>query len=79
MISEDLEEKKVFLSSLYKFKTAGEELNRVHIRQDLSPQERDHLNMLLKKAQEKNESEIPPDFQYKVRGPPFALNSKAST
>ena len=54
-------------------KTAGEELMRVHVGHDLSPQERDHLNMLLKKAQEKNESENSPEFIYKVRGPPFAL------
>ena len=71
-IFKDLEEKKVFCSSLYKLKTAGEELKRVHVGHDLSPQERDHLNMLLKKAQVKNESENSPEFIYKVGGPPFA-------
>ena len=35
--------------------------------------------MLLKKAQEKNKSENSPDFQYKVRGSTFSLNSKAFT
>ena len=54
MIFKDLEEKKVFFSFLYKLKTADEELNRVPVGHDLSPQERDHLNMLLKKAKEKN-------------------------
>ena len=71
MVFKDLEEKKVFLSSLYKLKAAGEELKRVHVERDLSPQERDHLNIPLKKAQEKNEFENSPDFQYKVRSPPF--------
>ena len=54
-------------------KTAGEELKRVHVGHNLSSQERDHLNMLLKKAKEKNESENSTEFIYKVRGPPFAL------
>ena len=54
-------------------KTAGEELKRVHKGHDLSPQERDHLNMLLKKAQEKNDSKNLLDFQHELRGPPFAL------
>ena len=54
-------------------KTAGEELKWVHVRHDLSPQERDHLNMPLKKAQENNESENSPEFINKVRGQPFAL------
>ena len=54
-------------------KTAGEELERVHVGHNLSPQERGHLNMLLKKAQEMNKSKTSPDFLYKVRGTPFAL------
>ena len=73
MIFKDLEEKKVFLSLLYKLKAAGEELKRAHVGHDLSPQERDHLNLLLKKAQGNSSSENSPDFHYKVSGPPFAL------
>ena len=45
---------------------AGEELKRVHVGHDFSPQERYNLNMLLKKDQEKNKSNNSPDFQYKV-------------
>ena len=55
-------------------KTACEELKGVHVGHGHSPQERYHLNMLLKKAQKKNESENSPKFIYKVRGQAFALN-----
>ena len=67
IIFKDSEEKKLFLSSLYKLKSAGKELKMVHVGHDLS------LNMPLKKDQEKNESKNSPEFQYEVRGPPFAL------
>ena len=75
MIFKELEVKKLFLSSLYKLKAAGEELKRIHVGHDFASQERkrDHLNMLLKKAQEKNDFENSLDFQYKVRGKPFPL------
>ena len=53
--------------------TAGEELTRFHVGQDLYTQERDHVNMLLKTAQEKNESENLLEFIYKVRVQPYDL------
>ena len=40
MIFKDLEKKKVFFPSLYKVKTAGEELKRVHVGHDFSSRER---------------------------------------
>ena len=67
MIFKDLEEKKVYFSSLYKLKTANEELKMVHVGRDLSHQEGDQLNMLLKKAKKKSESENSPEFVYKVK------------
>ena len=37
MIFKDLEEKKLFIFSPYKFKTADEELKKAHVGPDLSP------------------------------------------
>ena len=51
----------------------GEEVRRVHRGYDLLSQERDQLIMLLKKTQEKSESENSPEFICKVRGPTVAL------
>lgn len=73
LIFENLDNKKQFLSLLYKLKNGPEDFKKINIQHDLSPSERDYLKTLLKEAKEKNEKEQPKGFLYKVRGPPFDL------
>ena len=48
---------------------ASEELKAVRIQHDLSPDEREITKNLLAEAYNKNQSENPTNFLYKVRGP----------
>ena len=65
-------DKRNFLSNLYKLRDAREELKEVRIQQDLSPNERELTKSLLAEAYNKNQTENPNNFLYKVRGPPQA-------
>lgn len=66
-------DKRKFFSCLSKLREAPAELKKVRIQHDLTPQERQKTKELLSKAYEKNQSEAPVDFLYKVRGPPHAI------
>ena len=65
-------DKRKFLSNLYKLGSAQEEFKTVRIQHDLSPDERELTKSLLAESYNKNESEKPDNFLYKVRGPPQA-------
>ena len=65
-------DKRKFMSNLYKLKDATEELKTIRIQHDLSPDERELTKTLLAEAYNKNQSENPTNFLYKVRGPPQA-------
>ena len=65
-------DKRKFLANLYKLGDASEELKAVRIQHDLSPDEREITKNLLAEAYNKNQSENPTNFLYKVRGPPQA-------
>ena len=64
----ELGEKRKFLSLLYKLAKAPDKFKAISVQHDLSETERDYLTELLAKAKEKNNSEKPVDYLYKVRG-----------
>ena len=65
-------DKRKFLSNLYKLRDASAELKAVRIQHDLSPDERELTKTLVAEANDKNQSEKPTNFLYRVRGPPQA-------
>ena len=48
-------------------------INNIKIQHDLTVEERKITKDLLSEAYNKNQTESPVDFLYKVRGPPHAL------
>ena len=60
------------MTNLYKMKEAPANLKGIQIRHDLAPDDRTLTKSLLKQAYDKNQSEKPQNFLYKVRGPPQA-------
>lgn len=66
-------DKRKFLSSLSKLKDAPSNLKCISVQQDLSPDERLKSKALLAEAYNKNQTENPTNFLYKVRGPPHAM------
>ena len=66
-------DKRKFFSCLSKLKEAPDDLKNIRIQHDLTPEERQKTKELLSKAYEKNQSEAPVGFLYKVRGPPHAI------
>ena len=63
-------DKRVFLSNLYKLKNS--EFDEINVRHDLTEDERKTTKKLLTEASNRNESEKPEGFLYRVRGPPYA-------
>ena len=67
-------DKRTFLANLYKLKQSSPDLiNNIKIQHDLTVEERKITKDLLSEAYNKNQTESPVDFLYKVRGPPHAL------
>ena len=66
-------DKRKFMSNLYHLKQAADPFKSVHVNHDLTVDDRNLTKQLLKEAYDKNQSEKPTDFLYKVRGPPGAI------
>ena len=66
-------DKRKFLSNLYHLKQATDPFKKVQVNHDLTVEDRNLTKQLLKEAYDKNQSENPADFLYKVRGPPGAI------
>ena len=66
-------DKRKFFASLNKLKEAPTDLKNIRIQHDLSPEQRKKTKELLALAYEKNQTELPVGFLYKVRGPPHAI------
>lgn len=65
-------DKRKFMSKLYKLKEAPVGLNGIRVQHDLAPDDRAMTKSLLAEAYQKNQTEKPDGFLYKVRGPPQA-------
>ena len=68
----NLFDKRKFMANLYKLKECTEDLKEVRVQHDLAPDDRAVTKSLLTEAYEKNQTETPQGFLYKVRGPPHA-------
>lgn len=66
-------DKRKFLANLRELKNAREDIRKISVQQDLSQEDRLKRKTLLAQAQEKNNTEAPEAFLYRVRGPPHAL------
>ena len=66
-------DKRKFFSRLSKLKEAPADLKDIRVQHDLSPEQRKTTKKLLAEAYERNQTEAPVNFLYKVRGPPHAL------
>ena len=66
-------DKRMFLSNLYHLKNAVDPFKSVQVNHDLTDEDRSLTKQLLKEAYDKNQSEKPEAFLYKVRGPPGAI------
>ena len=66
-------DKRKFLSNLYHLKQAADPFKAVQINHDLTDEDRNLTKQLLTEAYNKNQSEKPDNFLYKVRGPPGAI------
>ncbi len=64
-------EKRKFFSNLYKMKQDDQLDKKIRIAHDMSQEDRLENKRLLKFAYEKNITENPDTFRYKVRGPPW--------
>ena len=65
-------DKRKFLSRLSNLKT-HDKLNHIRIAHDMSIEDRLTNKKLLEEAYQKNQSESPKDYKYKVRGPPWNM------
>ena len=66
-------DKRKFLSNLYHLKNAADPFKSVQVNHDLTDEDRSLTKQLLKEAYDKNQTEKPESFLYKVRGPPGAI------
>jgi len=67
-------DKRKFLANMRELKNARDDIKKISIQHDLSPEERKTRKDLVLEAREKNENLLPEaDFLYKVRGPPHAV------
>ena len=64
--------KRKFMANLFRLKEAPAALNGIRIQHDLAPDDRILTKSLLAEAYQKNQTEKPNGFLYKVRGPPQA-------
>ena len=68
-----IDDKETFYRALNKLKDAPENLKCVSIRFDLSPEDYVQYKELVTEARDKNNSEKPETFFYRVRGSPGAI------
>lgn len=68
-----VDDKRKFLSNLFYLKNATESFKLVQVNHDLTDEDRILTKQLLKEAYDKNQTEKPETFLYKVRGPPGAI------
>ena len=66
-------DKRKFLSNLYHLRNAADLFKSVQVNHDLTEEDWNLTKQLLKEAHDKNETEEPATFLYKVRGPPGAI------